>query len=77
MKKDVLILWLQKFSPACRNNHKYNLEYCCEEKMYSSKRLKFKMLHDTYRHSKYIFHNGRRTNFGMLHSNFISHKDGK
>jgi hypothetical protein len=45
--------------------------------MYSSKRLKFKMLHDTYRHSKYIFHNGRRTNFGMLHSNFISHKDGK
>jgi hypothetical protein len=48
MKKDVVILWLQKFSTACRNNHKYNLEYCCEEKIYSSQRLKLKILHDTY-----------------------------
>lgn len=48
MKIDVIISWLQKFSTACRNNHKYNLKYYCKEKTYSSQRLKFKMLHDTY-----------------------------
>jgi hypothetical protein len=77
MKKDVVILWLQKFSTACRNNYKYNLEYSCEDKIYSSHRLRFKMLHDTYTHSRYVLHNIQRRNFGVLHSNFISHKDGK
>jgi hypothetical protein len=52
MKKDLIILWLQKFSTACKNNHKYGLEYCCEEKIYSSQRLKFEMLRDTRTHSR-------------------------